>query len=258
MIVEPDNWLGTCLGCSAYKVILAEETVPLSTSLPVLSYHVRKIHPAFYWVKVPTSQVALLHEFCKVGFQVVDVSITLVRERSEVVYLRPHGVAPAQPGDFSKLLEIAGSFECSRFHLDPLIPSSVADDIKQAWLGSYLAGERGEKLLVAFRNGEPVGFLAVLSDSWDGKPARTVDLIAVSPDERGKGVAKRLISYLLSLYPWSAVKVGTQAANVASLCLYEAMEFRVVQTEYVLHLHVPALPSTEWRLTDPDFENMMR
>jgi ribosomal protein S18 acetylase RimI-like enzyme len=150
-------------------------------------------------------------------------------------------VQEVPPVHHCAVLDIAGScFVYSRFHLDPKIAPETAHAIKRAWVRSYLEKTRGEQLLVALRDGKPVGFLAVLATTAHGEPCRVIDLIGVDQAYQGHGVGRALVGHFLaeSVGRCAILQVGTQAANIPSLRLYESLGFRVCKTAYVLHAHV--------------------
>src|SRR5262249_19129745 len=88
--------------------------------------------------------------------------------------------------------------------------------------------------------GKPVGFLAVLQTTVHGKTSRVIDLVGVDSAYQGHGVGKGLIGFFLAECARlnAEARVGTQAANIPSLRLYESLGFRVCETPYVLHAHV--------------------
>jgi ribosomal protein S18 acetylase RimI-like enzyme len=129
------------------------------------------------------------------------------------------------------------SFDYSRFHLDSVIPASVADTIKAEWAGNYFAGQRGDEMVVAVMRGTVVGFLLLLRGD---KGVLNVDLIAVDRDMRRKGISSDMIAYAESqCRNCSRILVGTQVANVPSIRLYEKIGFRLFASHYVFHYHNP-------------------
>ena len=66
-----------------------------------------------------------------------------------------------------------------------------------------------------------------------------IDLIAVDKRNRGKGLAKTMISYasINCLSSHGAIEVGTQIANTESLALYAKLGFGIISSSYVLHRH---------------------
>ncbi len=137
--------------------------------------------------------------------------------------------------DRSEVERVAGdNLVTSRFHLDPQIEPARARRLKQAWLGNYFDGKRGERLLVAECDKAVGGFLLVL----ERRDVGTIDLIALDPRLRGSGAFAGLIRAWLDSAPAiSRVVVGTQISNVRSLRSYCRIGFRVCATAYVLHYH---------------------
>lgn len=177
------------------------------------------------------------------GFYVVDVNVTLDLVKpvscddlnnAEIL------VQDVEPVDHDTVLDIAATcFVYSRFHLDPQISNSTANRIKRDWLENYIRGERGERLLVAHRDGRPIGFLAVIAGDSEGRTCRTIDLVGVARDFQRRGVGRSLVAHFVQRYAGRVdlLRVGTQAANVPSLRLYESSGFKIVDTQYVLHAH---------------------
>lgn len=256
MIVERDSWLSEQLGCDAFRVVVEPriETPGGFTQTcvdPDLHFlascfpaRAAKAQPAFYYAKTPTQQVETVAALTALGFRVVDVNITLSCAPQMITNPVNHAglvVREATAHDGDAILDIAAScFRYSRFHLDPAIPSERANAIKRAWVRSYLERQRGEQLLAAFAGERPFGFLAVLDTKVKGKSARVIDLIGVDETRQRCGVGKALVgAFLVDCTKRGALAVvGTQAANLPSLRLYEAMGFRVCETTYVLHAHV--------------------
>jgi len=256
MIVERDIWLSEQLGHDAFRVVieLRNETGEGETAAwvdPDLHFlatcfptRAAKAQPAFYYAKVPTAHVATVATLNTLGFRVVDVNVTLSCAPQVITNPMCHTglvVREATVQDGDAILDIAAScFRYSRFHLDPLIPLECANAIKRAWVWSYLERQRGEQLLAAFMGERPIGFLAVLETKIKGMSARVIDLVGVDQAQQRSGVGKALVGAFLvdCTKRGTLAVVGTQAANLPSLRLYEAMGFRVCDTTYVLHAHV--------------------
>lgn len=256
MIVERDVWLSEQLGRDAFRVVVeprvrtveGEAKSPVDPDVHFLSScfpaRAAKDQPAFYYAKVSTQQVETVATLTTLGFQVVDVNITLSCAPQMITNPLCHTglvVREATTYDADAILAIAAScFRYSRFHLDPAVLMERANAIKRAWVQSYLDRCRGEQLLAAFVGDQAVGFLAVLETRVKGKLGRVIDLIGVDQLQQRCGVGKALVgAFLVDCTKRGVLAVvGTQAANVPSLRLYEAMGFRVCETTYVLHAHV--------------------
>jgi ribosomal protein S18 acetylase RimI-like enzyme len=221
--LQRDAWLSEALGFDAY------------TTTPESAHIKPEGRRALTTCRVPAADVASLAVAADGGFRVVDVNLTLERAGSDGV--SSGTVAPATADQHERLLDIAGScFRYSRFHLDPLLARGLADRVKREWVRSYVEGRRGIELLAAMEDGRAVGFLAVL-EAADG--ARVIDLVGVASDAQGRGVGDSLVATFIHRHgaDGRSLRVGTQAANVTSLRLYEKRGFRVASATYVLHRH---------------------
>ena len=253
MKIDSDVWLTEVLGYDVFRVSVDETGVDGAPHTPpdldLLRAHQQRADHSFYYTKFPTERVDLVYALTSAGFGVVDALVTFglpcsqVGQRAAAARPRADGVVITDslpPSQHEAVLDIAGSaFLYSRFHLDPQITHEAANAIKRAWIGNYIAGNRGERLMVALQEEEPVGFVAVLGTELNGQTCRVIDLIAVDPRHQGRGIGKALVS---SFAQWHAeecdlLRVGTQAANVASMRLYETCGFSVDETSYVMHAH---------------------
>lgn len=236
--IERDAWLSDALGREAFRVLFpdldAAERAAADGNVPAPPAG------AFLTAKVPADRIGLVRGLSAAGFCVVDMNITLERAPDAGALRGDTGVRTARPGDEASVLEIAGScFRYSRFHLDPAIPRAVADGVKRAWMKSYFDGRRGDGVWVAEADGRPGGFLAQLTAQEGGEDVKVIDLIGVSPASARRGLGGALVARFLreAAGKCRRVRVGTQAANLPSLRLYEAAGFRAAAAHYVLHAH---------------------
>jgi len=133
--------------------------------------------------------------------------------------------------------EIASkSFTLDRFHQDPKIDNSSADEIKKQWAGNFFSGKRGDVTVVASKKNRPVAFLLLLF----GQKENIIDLIAVDSKNRNNGLAKQMINFAKSIngFPQNLL-VGTQASNIPSIRMYEKIGFKKINSQFVLHYHGP-------------------
>lgn len=234
MRIEPDLWLQGLFGHGVFRVTPSDQVAaePL--------YRAAGGQQAFFYAKVPVTEVRRVGILTELGFKVVDVNVTFERQ--------PGGgapaaapVRPAEPGDREQVLAIAAScFVYSRFHLDPLVAPCLADQIKRAWVESYLEKKRGDLLLVAQVEGRPVGFLAGLAAAVGGRPAWVIDLMGVDRAIQRQGIGSSLVREFIQLAAGrcEVLSVGTQVANAPSMRLYEGCGFRMAEAAYVLHAHL--------------------
>jgi ribosomal protein S18 acetylase RimI-like enzyme len=245
MRLQDDPWLAQILGRAAFTVRLdGDEDV---SRLPALvDAHAAGRPAAFYSARVPAHDVMTLRWLAASGFEVVDLNVTLVLKSPVMPALTSRVVvAEVRPEQHEAVLDIAGScFRYSRFHLDPRFPDALAHRVKREWTANCLTGGRGDGVSVALSEGKPAGFLAALIGDRDGYTAAVIDLVGVSPEDQSRGLGKALVWDFMQRFRdrGETLEVGTQAANVPSLRLYEGLGFRVSATSYVLHKHVgPAL-----------------
>jgi ribosomal protein S18 acetylase RimI-like enzyme len=237
-VIHRDDWLSAIFGHPVFAVE-ASDSAPVTS----VSAHMTSQARAMYFARVDIERVSRVRELSAIGFAVVDTTLTFERAVGREEDAAPGGIAVRShlPADESALLAVAGSsFRWSRFHLDPAIPRAIADAVKRQWIASYLAGRRGDRLWVATVDDVPVGFNAVLASVEDGRRLAVIDLIATAISHRSRGVARALIGHFFATYAEraEAFRVGTQAANVPSVRLYEDLGFRLFRAAHVLHLHV--------------------
>jgi len=241
MRVVRDVWLSDVLERPVFNVLdLDAKRSPTTTADDAL-----ECPGAFYFAKVPSTDIGRVDALSARGFSVIEASVTFARSAhaglsdAQTPTLQ---VRPAIEQWREHVLQIAGSaFRYSRFHLDPAFDRREADRVKREWIRSYFDGHRGDQLLVAMEGDEPVGFLAFLLASRDDRRVGVIDLMAVRPDCQGRGIGKRLIEAALDECRGKAdvLEVGTQTANLPSIRLYEETGFKMVRAGFVLHHHVP-------------------
>jgi undecaprenyl-phosphate 4-deoxy-4-formamido-L-arabinose transferase len=168
-----------------------------------------------------------------VGFTPVDTRVTLERpaglpsvERQPADGLE---IRAARAGDEAALMGLARQAHGdTRFFFDRHFSSARAVEMYAAWVSRGFA-EDPLRLLVAERDGSPVGYVLVKPDSVE------IDLIAVDGASRGGGIGRALVEEAIGGSPDGGVRVVTQARNVPALRLYESCGFRVTKTETWYH-----------------------
>jgi ribosomal protein S18 acetylase RimI-like enzyme len=176
-----------------------------------------------------------------------DVNVTLSRDTSQRALSRETPdrsgceVREIRPEDESHVVEIARTcFRYSRFHLDPYIPRATADAVKAEWVRSYLEGRRGDRLLIARADDQPVGFLAALVQDDMAAATAVVDLIGVANTHQGRGIGDALVRAFAEYYRHRCgqLQIGTQVANIPSLRMCQKCGFSVTGSTYVFHKHL--------------------
>lgn len=196
---------------------------------------------AFFYARTPASDTDGSRQLERAGFAVVDVSIAfewIAEPRWPETAARVELVRPDQHAAMADIA--ARSFTKSRFHLDSRVGAEMAGLIKRRWIENYCLGRRGSGLYAAEIDGAPAGFLAVIAARDGNRTSAVIDLIAVDPACQGKGVGGALVRRFVD--DWrsqvSALRVGTQAANISSMRFYETVGFRAAESSLVLHAHL--------------------
>lgn len=222
--VDDDAWLSALLERPALRLAPREGA---DATLPPGAF--------FATAKFAAEAVGDASRLVDIGFRVVDTALTFAAKAGAIP--ADHGVElrMAAPDDRAAVAAIAcDGFRFSRFHLDPHIPTSLAGRIKGAWATNFFAGKRGDAMVVAIDEGAVAGFLQLLRLASD---RLVIDLIAVKARSRGRGVARAMIGRAARTMGVAELVVGTQAANVPSVRLYEGLGFRLTGANVVLHHH---------------------
>lgn len=231
LTADPDLWLTGILGRPALR--LARADVPSNEWKSRL-----KSDDLFVTAKLPADRTADMDLLQDLGFRNINAALTFEAARIATAAADPR-VRFARPDDRAAITRLAGHcFVFSRFHLDPTIPKSLADTVKASWAANFFTGQRGDGMVMAEQDGRVAGFLQLL---WAGS-VLVIDLIAVAPQAARQGLARAMIGFAAAKGTGdgrqpSGFRVGTQAANVPSVRLYESLGFRFTQAQFVLHHH---------------------
>lgn len=234
-----DAWLSEIMGCQVFKWS-SRVKGPGEEELACEMAELAQGGNAFFFAKLPTRDVVQCMALARAGFAVVDSAITLAWESGGGMIPADIKIAAIRPEQHDVVAEIAGScFRWSRFHLDPHVPSELANLIKRKWIENYCKKVRGDALYVCEVDGGVAGFLAVLKMREGDRLIAVIDLIGVAGNYRKRGIGAALVNHFIQEWQGcvNELRVGTQAANIQSLRLYERHGFRAVDSNYVLHAH---------------------
>jgi ribosomal protein S18 acetylase RimI-like enzyme len=228
-----DTWLGARLRKPAFHVV--GDLTQLVYLEDDLSLRLAK-GPLFVDMKVPVNDITPLPIIQRLGFSLIDTQISFCLMGGRPNTNASADISFAQPHMAESIGKIAAQFLVhDRFHRDPAIPAAAALVIKRDWARNFFAGLRGDWMVVASRQGLIVGFLQLLRSE---RGELVIDLIAVHADHRRQGIARAMIHFALNHCGTSGpMIVGTQAANVPSIQLYESIGFRFQKAQYVYHYH---------------------
>ncbi len=235
--LKTDVWLSKILERDVYRLIIDESSIDGDGFVEHESFAALKSARAFAYAKTAVDFMPGIRSLIRMGFTLVDTN---------VFFSKPIGQPDCESGMYEiqsasaehedQVADLAyGSFEFSRFHLDPLIPNELANRVKAEWTRSYFRGQRGDQMMVATLDGVVAGFVLLI-----GGDDRTwiIDLIAVDRRHRGQGVARGMVSHMEEhAEGFTRVRVGTQLANIPSIRLYAQLGFVMDEAHYVFHHH---------------------
>jgi len=194
--------------------------------------------------RTPSSSYQAIHTLEQHSFRTMGVQVTLVMKSGlkEPAYQPQQGTAvrPYAESDLPFLEELsAEAFTESRLFADPCLPVQATRRLHRLWIANDCHG-RAAKVFVADLNGTHVGYIACLLHQATGveEPCiGDIDLLAVSPSARGKGIGSALIAAALQwLRPLSSyVIVRTQVSNYRAIALYQRAGFELAQAHTTLH-----------------------
>ena len=193
--------------------------------------------PIFIYSKVPTEDSQTVQLLEEAGFHLIDTSVTYEKEIDNTPPVpNNYYIRLASFSDQNHVTRIAEkNFVFSRFHMDPLIPTDLANRVKKEWANNYFLGNRGDNMIIEEIDNRVTGFLQMLKGEDN---TVIIDLIAVDKNHRRKNIASDLIAYAeLEYNDCSIMRVGTQIANIPSIRLYEKLGFRLTQSQYIFHYH---------------------
>lgn len=242
MTIEPDSWLANIFRHNVFKVSSPLRWHEKEEGLSALAA-VTHGQSTFFYSKIPVRRLDEVRFLARMGFYVVDTTITFEREPGlqETRTAIPVHIRESRGSEDVAILDIAAScFVYSRFHLDSQISHTIANKVKRAWVENYLDKKRGETLFISETAGKPSGFLAALGTRVAGQPVRVIDLVGVAQEYQGHGIGKALVQHFIrtAQRTYSSLRVGTQIANIPSVRLYESCGFQMVDSTYVLHMHM--------------------
>ena len=150
---------------------------------------------AFVQARVQKRDKAMAIALGHAGFRSIEELVTFEIEKADIAARNTTGIRWAHPADRDEVVDLARQgFTHSRFHRDRDIALTTADEIKADWAGGFFAGVRGNRMVVAERRGDIVGFMLLI----DIEDSTIIDLIAVAEQARGKGIAADIIGFSIN------------------------------------------------------------
>jgi len=198
--------------------------------------------------RIPAVEHDSAHVLEDAGFHTMDMQVTLVLDNPVACdNVLPDGLAisPFEQGDLDSLLDLStDAYLESRLFVDPNLPVERTRRLHRQWVENDCLG-RAAVVFVARLGHHPVGYIACLLHRAQMEHGKTgfgdIDLIAVNPSARGRGIALALVRTALT---WFAMRIGrvtvkTQVTNYPALGLYQRAGFSLQQAFKTLHLSLP-------------------
>ncbi len=222
-----------------------EQAAAVADVLSNLVNHAKAAGFRHLMARVPSSGYQAVHALEQHGFRTMGVQVTLAMKGSAVTSTAnqsSHGVAirPFIETDLPFLEQLsADAYTESRFFADPHLPAEAAQQLHRLWIANDCHG-RAAQVLVAETDSVPAGYLACLlhrPDEDKESHIGDIDLVAVSPAARGKGIGWALVSAALQWFKprTDYIIVKTQVTNYGAIALYHRAGFRLVQAHTTLH-----------------------
>ena len=210
---------------------------------------------ALVYAKLRIEELASQWALLRQGFQPMGgwINYGLWLERWEYPRQKsPASLRPASPED-ARLLEnlAAESFTLDRFHADPRISPTRADQLHRFWIRNSLTGSAAQSVLVAENDlGQVCGFLTYnvrdeAPDRLGGLRIARVILNAVDGNERGQGIYPQMLSTVILECQGQAdfLQVETQVNNYPVQRCWARMGLAPIESG--LNLHYWLSPETE-------------
>lgn len=231
-----DKWLTEQIGKNVYQLIISNS--PKDDF--VKNWENFKVEHAnenyLIFSKINTCLVSMEKALIDADFKLIDTNLKfeLKEKRLSAEQQNDFKMCFSEKKHQDAIQSIArDNFSYSRFHIDPKIDNDIANQIKHNWVKSYFLGERGDAMVVAILDNEPVAFLQLIVK----ENQLIIDLIGVAERAQRMGIASSMINFASTNIKRPIIKVGTQIGNLPSTKLYQKLGFLLTESYNVFHYH---------------------
>ena len=164
------------------------------------------------------------------GLKLVDKKVTFQQKTSIKDDLNKNPSAKIESfkegvHDYESLKKLAlSSGENSRFKIDENFKNNEYSKLYNQWINNAVYKDKAMDILI-YRDKEILGFTTIEKKS---KYLAVIGLVAVSEQERGKGIASKLIESSINRafeLGFKTIQVATQFENIPAMRLYEKCDF---------------------------------
>jgi ribosomal protein S18 acetylase RimI-like enzyme len=117
-----------------------------------------------------------------------------------------------------------------------MLPVKFRNSFRYKWLQNFFKKQRGDLLLVAYKNMKIFGFILILKKKF----GLQIDLIVTSKKYQKRKVGTSLINYTIKNYLMKnqVIRAGTQVDNFQANSLYKKLGFKKInKVQYIYHVH---------------------
>lgn len=137
---------------------------------------------------------------------------------------------PWDRNELNAITSLARSaFTHSRFHAEPGLSSSVANELHARWAYNCCVGGLADAVFVARKDKRIVGFIAVNTQFVDKSRVGNIVLLATHPDSRRSGVGTGLLRTGIEWFANRAdyCSVTTEMTNLSAMGVYGSAGYRI-------------------------------
>ena len=193
--------------------------------------------------RIDIDDISSIHALEENGFKLMDTLITYVfnRHKHRIYEIKELCRVRKFTGtDLPVLVKISkNAFHRDRFHLDPHIPDKKADCLFGEWVKNSCQGRYGDKVFVAERGNQVVGFLTFKLDEeinrLTGYRIAGHGLSAVAP--RVKGIYPSLVKAAIKeiAVHYDCLEFDTQLNNYEVIKIWQRFGFDFARAQYTFH-----------------------
>lgn len=166
----------------------------------------------------------------KYGFHFANIRTTYILEKKEKIKKRKKGYIfrESRKSDIPWIIDVSrDAYTDSRYYFDSNFPREICSKFYVEWVEKIIRNSgKGEKIFVLERNKKPIAYIG--SAIWGREIV--IELIAVDPVSRGKGMGKKILREFIYHYQKAAYyrfRVVTQGRNIAAQRLYQSCGFEI-------------------------------
>ena len=194
----------------------------------------------FFGIKIDSKDFKTIYNFQKAGFYLVDCLVTYEFDSTKMsIPNNDFDISfsnEIDKEDITRLSNIAANvFKIDRFHSDPNLSGTNADEYYKSWVINSFNGFADGAILPMI-DGKIVGFTTYKINNVDDQTS-TMVLSAVDSDFMGQGVYYNMIKKgtLELLKQSKKIRVGTQVDNIPVQRTWQKLGYKLVEIKYILH-----------------------